>query len=75
MRNYIQLIQIFKDLGLNKKEKYLKYIKTLYEGIKLKSLPLASNNISHRGSKISSEEINILYFSEIKNKNNYVPFF
>ena len=28
---------INKDLGLNKKDKYLKYIKTLYEGVKLKS--------------------------------------
>ena len=46
-----------KDLGLNKKEKYLPYIKILYEGVKLKSLPLASNNILYRGSKISKKEI------------------
>ena len=32
----------------------------LYEGIKLKSLPLASNNISYRGSKISNNEINLI---------------
>ena len=49
---------INKDLGLNKKEKYLSFIKTLYEGVKLKSLSLASNNILYRGSKISNEEIN-----------------
>lgn len=48
---------INKDLGLNKKEKYLPLIKTLYEGVKLKSLSLASNNILYRGSKISNEEI------------------
>ena len=48
---------INKDLGLNKKEKYLPFIKTLYEGVKLKSLPLASNNILYRGSKIANEEI------------------
>ena len=29
---------INKDLGLNKKEKYLSFIKILYEGVKLKSL-------------------------------------
>jgi len=48
---------INKDLGLNKKEKYLPFIKTLYEGVKLKSLSLASNNILYRGAKISNEEI------------------
>ena len=48
---------INKDLGLNKKEKYLPFIKTLYEGVKLKSLYLASNNILYRGSKISNEEV------------------
>ena len=48
---------INKDLGLNKVEKYLPYIKTLYEGVKLKSLPLANNNILYRGSKISNDEI------------------
>jgi len=46
-----------KDLGLNKIDKYLQYIKTLYEGVKLKSLSLASNNILYRGSKISNNEI------------------
>ena len=46
-----------KDLGLNKIDKYLQYIKALYEGVKLKSLSLASNNILYRGSKISNNEI------------------
>jgi len=46
------------DLGLNKKEKYLSFIKILYEGVKLKSLPLSNDNILYRGSKISNEEIN-----------------
>ena len=31
-----------KDLGINNIKKYLQYIKTLYEGVKLKSLPLAA---------------------------------
>ena len=49
---------INKDLGLNNKDKYLSFIKILYEGVKLKSLPLSNNNILYRGSKISNEEIN-----------------
>ena len=49
-----------KDLGLNKREKYLPFIKALYEGIKTKSLPLATNTKLYRGSKISKTEINII---------------
>ena len=48
------------DLMSNKKEKillYLPYIKTLYEGVKLKSLPLATDNILYRGAKLSNDEI------------------
>ena len=48
---------INKDLKDNKKDNYMQYIKILYEGIKLKSLPLASNNILYRGSKITNYEI------------------
>ena len=49
---------INKDLGLNKKEIYLPFIKTLYEGVKLKSLPLSNDKVLYRGSKISNVEIN-----------------
>ena len=45
-----------RDLGLNKKEPYLLFIKTLYEGVKLKSLSLAYDNILYRAAKISKEE-------------------
>ena len=48
---------INKDLRLNKIEKYLPYIKTLYEGVKLKSLPLSEDKILYRGSKISNDEM------------------
>ena len=45
------------------------YIQVLYEGIKLKSLPLASNNILYRGTFLSHQEI-----SKIKNYlNNKLP--
>ena len=45
------------DLRTNKKDKHLSYIKTLYEGVKLKSLPLSKDNKLYRGSIISNEEI------------------
>ena len=48
---------INKDLRENKRDNYLSYIKTLYEGIKTKSLPLGSNNILYRGSRLLNEEI------------------
>ena len=46
-----------KDLELNNLEKHKPFIKVLYEGIKLKSLPLGSDNILYRGSKISNKEL------------------
>ena len=45
------------SLRLNKAEKYLPFIKTLYEGVKVKMLPLASDNILYRGQQISKFEI------------------
>ena len=44
----------------NKKDNYLSYIKVLYEGIKKKSLLLASNNILYRGARLSNTEIDII---------------
>jgi len=49
---------INEDLKDNQKEKYLSYIKLLYEGVKLKSLPLTKEKILYRGSKISKTEKN-----------------
>ena len=46
-----------KDLDLNKTENYLLFIKILYEGLKLKSLPLASKNTLYKGALISNNEI------------------
>ena len=64
--------EINKDLGLNKKEKYLSYIKTLYEGVNLKALPLASKSLLYRGSLISKEEINNIK-SYLDNKKKDLP--
>ena len=63
---------INKDLGLNKKEKYLPFIKILYEGVKLKALPLASESLLYRGAKISIEEINKIK-DYLKNKKEGLP--
>jgi len=63
---------INEDLKLNQKEKYLSFIKILYEGVKLKSLSLASNNILYRGSKISNEEVKKIK-SYLNKKINNLP--
>ena len=43
-------------------EKYLPFIKTLYEGLKLQSLPLAPKDCElFRGSNISKGEIQKIY--------------
>ena len=46
-----------KDLRDNKRDNYLPYIQVLYEGTKLKSLSLASNNLLYRGTILSNKEI------------------
>ena len=48
-----------KDLRNNKKDNYLHFIKVLYDGVKLGSLSLASNNTLYRGSPVS-RPVNIL---------------
>ena len=49
-----------KDLRKNKRDKYLPYIKVLYEGIRLKALPLASDNVLYRGTILAESEINLI---------------
>jgi len=63
---------INQELRGNEKYKYLPYIKLLYEGLKLKSLPIASNNLLYRGSKISNNEIKKIN-RFLKNKKNGLP--
>ena len=48
---------INKDLRENKKENYISYIKILYEGVKLKSLPLSKEKILYRGTLLLNKEI------------------
>ena len=60
------------DLRLNKIDKFLFFIKTLYEGVKVKSLPLATDNVLYRGSVITYSEINKIK-DYIKNKKEGLP--
>ena len=62
IRIYTAETKFYKDLNeklrKNKKEEYLTFIKTLYEGINLKSLnPYNENKYLYRGSTISNDEV------------------
>ena len=61
-----------KDLRENKKDNYLAYVKVLYEGIKTKSLLLASNNILYRGIILLNKEIDKIK-EYLKNKKEGLP--
>ena len=58
--------KINEDLSDNKVGKYLPFIKTLYEGVKYQSLPLSTENVLYRGSKISNDEIISIYENKKK---------
>ena len=66
-RLYTAKTDFYKDINkafkLNQMEKHLPFIRVLYEGIKIKSLPLASNYMLYKGLKMPNEEI-------LKIKNN-----
>ena len=53
-------VDLNRDLRENKKDNILPFIKILYEGVKLKSLPISSDKELYRGSKISKDEIKII---------------
>ena len=61
-----------KDLRESRKENYITFIKILYEGVRLKSLPLANNKILYRGSKIANKEIERIKKS-LKEKKEDLP--
>ena len=63
---------INESLRLDKTEKYMTFIKILYEGVKLKSLPLASDNRLYRGTKINKDEIEKIN-SFLKDKKENLP--
>jgi hypothetical protein len=61
-----------RDLRKNNKDNYITFIKVLYEGIKLKSLPICSNKKLYRGSKLSNEEIKLIK-KYINSKHENLP--
>ena len=63
---------INESLRLNNVEKFLTFIRTLYEGVRLKALPLACDNVLYRGTKISKLEIEKIQ-DNIKNKIENLP--
>ena len=61
------------DLRKNIRDIYLPYIKVLYEGVKLKALPLSSENILFRGSFLLLEEIKKMEDYKGKPKKDGLP--
>ena len=49
--------ELNKDLRENKNDRFLTFIKILYEGVKLKSLPISTSKKLYRGSKICNDEL------------------
>ena len=75
-RIYTTESNFYTDLNNNlrddNRDNYLPYIKVLYEGVKLNSLPLASNDKLYRGTRLSNIEIDrIQYF--LANKKEGLP--
>ena len=60
------------DLRSNNYQMHLPYIKALYEGVKLKSLPLSKENILYSGTQLENVEINKLK-DYISKKNKDLP--
>ena len=46
-----------KDLRMNKSDKYKSYIKTLYEGVRLRTLTLSEDIELYRVRNLSNDEI------------------
>ena len=60
------------DLRQNKRDHFLPFIKVLYEGVRMQSLPASYNNKLYRGAKLVSSEINKIK-TFLKNKANDLP--
>ena len=63
---------INEGLRLNNPQKYMPYIRTLYEGVRLKTLPLANDDMLYRGTSISKVEIEKIK-DNLKNKIENLP--
>jgi len=64
--------EINKDLRMNKIDKYKSYIKTFYEGVRLRSLNLSEDIELYRVGNLSNNEINKIKM-HLKNKIDGLP--
>ena len=69
---YYFYTDVNKDLRNNKFKPYLPFIKTLYRGVELESLPLATNIELFRGGLLSNKEIESLKYY-LDNKKKFLP--
>ena len=58
-----------KDLRMNKIDKYKSYIKTFYEGVRLRSLILSEDIELYRVGNLSNDEINKILKMKMRLKN------
>ena len=75
LRLYFVKSDFYKDMQMNLQQNkllyYMPYITVLYEGLKLKSLPVTSHEVLFRSSKISNDELQLL-LNKFNNKNENI---
>ena len=75
LRLYFVKSDFYKDMQMNLQQNkllyYMPYITVLYEGLKLKSLPVTSHEVLYRSSKISNDELQLL-LNKFNNKNENI---
>ena len=75
LRIYTEESEFYKDLNMNLRQNkllyYSPYITVLYEGIKLKYLPVKSHNILYRSTHISNDEFQLL-LNKLNNKKENI---
>ena len=65
--------ELNQNLRMGHRDEYLPYIKTLYEGIKLKALPYSIEDTLYRGTQLPDKEINIMKENKDKGEIKDLP--
>ena len=75
LRLYFEESDFYKDMQMNLQQNkllyYMPYITVLYEGLKLKSLPVTSHKVLYRSSEISNDELQLL-LNKFNNQNENI---
>ena len=75
LRLYFVKSDFYKDMQMNLQQNkllyYMPYITVLYEGLKLKSLPVTSHKVLYRSSEISNDELQLL-LNKFNNQNENI---